>query len=131
MEFLFPTVDVDENVDQSVDAVSTSHIIITTLSGEPITLVYNPDQTIMSVKDIVETDLNIPFNKQRLLFNDIELKVCKVCISLYIPVKIIIEIFIVFRDLARISKLPVQKCCTSAALPPPPPKNYFVSLEII
>ena len=80
LEFLFPTVEAGDDVYQSAD-VSTSHIVVTTLSGECTTLVFNPDQTIMSVKDFVEKELNIPANKQSLLYNNIELKVCMPIIS--------------------------------------------------
>ena len=75
LEFLFPTVEAGDDVHQSAD-VSKSHIVVTTLSGECTTVVFNPDQTIMNLKDIVEKELNIPSNKQCLLYNDIELKVC-------------------------------------------------------
>ena len=80
LEFLFPTVEAGDDVYQSAD-VSTSHIVVTTLSGECTTLVFNPNQTIMSVKDFVEKELNIPANKQSLLYNNIELKVCMPIIS--------------------------------------------------
>ena len=71
--FLFPAVEADEGVYESVDD-STSHVVITTLSGERTTLIYDPEQTIMSVKDVVEKDLKTPFSNQCLLFNEIELK---------------------------------------------------------
>ena len=81
LEFLFPTVVAGEEVNAahgqpllSTDE-SESHIVITTLSGESTTLVYNPDQTILSLKDIVEQELKTPYNKQSLLYNEIELKV--------------------------------------------------------
>ena len=80
LEFLFPTVAVDDEVHtagQSLDPTdeSESHIVITTLSGECTTIVYNPNQTILSLKDIVEQELKTPSNKQSLLYNDTELKV--------------------------------------------------------
>ena len=86
LEFLFPTVTAGDKVNaagQSLDPTddeSTSHIVITTLSGECITLPYNPDQNILNLKDIVEQELKTPCNKQSLLYNNIELKV--LCISI-------------------------------------------------
>ncbi len=79
--FLFPTVAAVDDVNatgQSPGATNdelTSHIVITTLSGECTTLPYNPDQTILDLKGIVEQELKTPCNKQSLLYNDIELKV--------------------------------------------------------
>lgn len=64
-----------EEICEAVDD-SSSHIVVTTLSGERTTLVFNPDQTIMNLKDKIEDKLNAPFNKQYLLYNDVELKVC-------------------------------------------------------
>ena len=81
LEFLFPTILPSEQVNTASQSVNptvgmgTSHIVVTTLSGERTTLDYDPNQTILSVKEIVEKELNAPRNKQRLLYNDIELKV--------------------------------------------------------
>ena len=81
LEFLFPTVADDDDVNtagQSVsltDDDSTSHIVITNLSGESVSIVYNPDQTIMDVKATVEKELKTPCKKQCLLYNDTELEV--------------------------------------------------------
>jgi hypothetical protein len=81
LEFLFPTVVAGDEVNTAgqslspTDDESTSHIVITTLSGECTTLPYNPDQAILDLKDIVEQELKTPRNKQSLLYNEIELKV--------------------------------------------------------
>ncbi|CAB4033393.1 Ubiquitin-60S ribosomal L40, partial [Paramuricea clavata] len=78
LEFLFPTVAVGEvnTTGQCLSPTdeSTSHIVITTLSGECISIVYNLDQTIIDVKDIVEKKLKTPCKKQCLLYNDTELE---------------------------------------------------------
>ncbi len=81
LEFLFPTVAADDDVDaagqsvSSTDDNSTFHIVISTLSGESVSIVYNPDQTIMDVKITIEKELKTPCAKQCLLYNDTELEV--------------------------------------------------------
>ena len=76
LEFLFPIVAASDDVNAVSDQTAhDSHIVITTLSGESIVLVYNPNQTILSLKDIVEQQLKTPANKQSLLYNEVELKV--------------------------------------------------------
>jgi hypothetical protein len=80
LEFLFPTIAVDDEVNTAGQTListdeSESHIVITTLSGECTTIVYNSNQTILSLKEIVEQELKTPCNKQSLLYNDTELKV--------------------------------------------------------
>ncbi|XP_028396110.1 uncharacterized protein LOC114520098 [Dendronephthya gigantea] len=49
---------------------TTPNIFVTTLSGESITIVYNPEQTIMYLKSIVNEKFGIPSNKQCLLHNN-------------------------------------------------------------
>lgn len=81
LEFLFPTIDACEEFNTATQSHGfsagglTSHIVITTLSGDSTTRVYNPDQTILSLKNVVEQELKTPCNKQCLLFKDTELKV--------------------------------------------------------
>lgn len=81
LEFLFPTFSGHDEINTAGQSVSpavedsTSHIVITTLSGECTTIMYNPDQTIMELKNNVEQELKTPSNKQSLLYNDTELKV--------------------------------------------------------
>ena len=81
LEFLFPTVAADNDVNAAgqrprpINDESKGHIFITTLSGECTKLTYDPDQTIIEVKDIVEKELTTPRTKQCLFFNDTELKV--------------------------------------------------------
>ena len=81
LEFLFPTVAADDDVDAAGQTVSltdddsTSRIVISTLSGESVSIVYNPDYTIMDVKATVEKELKTPCRKQCLLYNDTELEV--------------------------------------------------------
>ena len=88
LELLFPTVAAGDDVNTAgqysgpTNDESTSHIVITTLSGECTTLPYNPDQTILNLKDMVEQELKTPPNKQSLLYNDIELKVMCFSVSL-------------------------------------------------
>ena len=85
LEFLFPTIATGDDVNTAgqslspTDDESTSRIVITTFTGECTTIIYNPNQTILSVKDIVEEEFKISCYKQSLLYNDIELKV--LCIS--------------------------------------------------
>ena len=80
LEFLFPTFAGGDEVNTAGQSVSptddeSTYIVITTLSGERISIVYNPDQTIIDVKDIVEQKLKTPCRKQCLLYNDTELEV--------------------------------------------------------
>ena len=76
LEFLFPIVAASDDINAVSDPTAhDSHIVITTLSGESIVLLYNPNQTILSLKDIVEQQLKTPANKQSLLYNQVELKV--------------------------------------------------------
>jgi hypothetical protein len=76
LEFLFPTVAHKDVSGQSPGSIANdSHVVITTLSGESVKLAYNPNQTILSLKDIVEQQLKTPSNKQSLLYNEVELKV--------------------------------------------------------
>lgn len=88
LEFLFPTLSVHDKINivgQSASPTvkdSTSHIVIATLSGDCTTIIYNPDQTILELKDTVEQKLKTPSNKQSLLYNDIELKVQKMNFNL-------------------------------------------------
>jgi hypothetical protein len=85
LEFLFPIIVTNDDVNTAGQPLSptadesTSRIVITTFTGECTTIVYEPDQTILSVKDIIEQEFKISCNKQSLLYNDIELKV--LCIS--------------------------------------------------
>ena len=82
LEFLFPTLSGHDEIDAAGQSISPtaedsiSHIVITTLSGECTTIIYDPDQTIVELKDKVEQELKTPSNKQSLLYNDIEMKVC-------------------------------------------------------
>ncbi len=91
LEFLFPTVADDDDVNaagqsvSSTDDNSTFHIVITTLSGESASIVYNPDQTIMDVKITIEKELKTPRAKQCLLYNDTELEV-SISFKLVLPV---------------------------------------------
>ena len=80
LENLFPTVTTDDELNTAgqfatSNYISDSHLVITTLSGESTTLIYNPNQTILSVQSIIEQELKTPCNKQSLLYNDTELKV--------------------------------------------------------
>ena len=78
LESLFPTVTTDDELStagQFPTSISESHIVITTLSGESTTLIYNANQTILSVQSIVEQKFKTPCNKQSLLYNNTELKV--------------------------------------------------------
>ena len=80
LEFLFPTVtpfDETNTTGQTLDLTddeSEFHIVVTTLSGESTTLQYDPDQTVLDLKSVVEQELKTPCNKQSLLYNEIELK---------------------------------------------------------
>ena len=80
LDFLFPVVgDADEVNAAGQSPIypdeSDHHIVITTLSGDNAVLVYNPNQTILSLKNIVEQELKTPCEKQSLLYKDTELKV--------------------------------------------------------
>ena len=80
LKFLFPSVASGDEVNTGIQSLSpttddpTSYLVITTLSGESVTLPYNADQTIAHLKNVVEQELKAPFNKQSLLYNGIELK---------------------------------------------------------
>ena len=88
LEFLFPTLSGQDEADTAGQSISpnaensTSHIVITTLSGECTTIIYNPNQTILELKENVEKELKTPSNKQSLLYNDIELKVFSTVLQL-------------------------------------------------
>lgn len=80
LDFLFPTVaDADEMSASGQTPIYTDqsdyHIVVTTLSGDNAVLVYNPDQTILSLKNFVEQELKTPCDKQSLLYKETELKV--------------------------------------------------------
>ena len=76
LEFLFPTVAAGDKVNTAGQPVNLSdEIVITTLSGDCTRIVHNPDQSILSLKDIIEQELKVPQNKQRLIYNNKELKV--------------------------------------------------------
>ena len=80
LDFLFPTVaDADEMNASGQTTIYTDqsdyHIVVTTLSGDNAVFVYNPDQTILSLKNFVEQELKTPCDKQSLLYKETELKV--------------------------------------------------------
>ena len=79
LDFLFPSADGEDDPEllasSSLTVGDSSHIVVTTLSGECLTLPYNPNQTIQNIKNKIEEDLKTPCNKQCLLYQDNELKV--------------------------------------------------------
>lgn len=81
LNFLFPN---EEDIDEDDSDISQmeitescvgSKITVTTLSGESAVIVYQPGTRISTIKDEVEEKFKIPPNKQRLLYQDKELKV--------------------------------------------------------
>ena len=95
LDFLFPNVDEEEDAGQpgpdgssaSVASATSSHIVVTTLSGECATLSYNPNKTILDLKKEIEKELKTPCDKQRLLYQNTELKVCTVLLIFMITVQ--------------------------------------------
>ena len=81
LNFLFPNEeDIDENdYDISEMEITEScvegEIKVTTLSGESDVIVYQPRKKISTIKNEVEEKFKIAPNKQRLLYQDKELKV--------------------------------------------------------
>jgi hypothetical protein len=81
LDFLFPP---EEEIDKSVyhpecAAVGFGKIYVTTISGESVTLTYYAHKTIMDIKKEVEKELKTTPDKQRLIYQNKELKVAKVC----------------------------------------------------
>ncbi|XP_028413427.1 uncharacterized protein LOC114536292 isoform X2 [Dendronephthya gigantea] len=78
LDFLFPTIKESEDDGyhqaQCTAAVS-GNIYVTTISGESATLSYNPHRKILDIKREVESQLKTPPEKQRLLYQNKELKV--------------------------------------------------------
>ena len=94
LDFLFPNVDEEEDAgvdgsSASVASATSSHIVVTTLSGECATLSYNPNKTILDLKKEIEKELKTPCDKQRLLYQNTELKVCTVLLIFMITVQTI------------------------------------------
>ena len=81
LNFLFPNEeDIDEDdCDTSEMEITEScvegEIKVTTLSGESAVIVYQPRKKILKIKSEVEEKFKIAPNKQRLLYQDKELKV--------------------------------------------------------
>ncbi|XP_028396212.1 uncharacterized protein LOC114520184 [Dendronephthya gigantea] len=76
LEFFFcekPTVVEPTVVEPTV--VGGVPLVITTLAGESIIIVYDPNQTIFDLKSLVEKKFKIPLKKQCLLYNNVELKI--------------------------------------------------------
>ena len=77
LDFLFPPEEEYEDSDSQAEfsATSSGKIYVTTISGESVTLPYNPFKKIFDIKKEVENELKTPPDKQRLLFRNKELKV--------------------------------------------------------
>ena len=78
LTFLFPNE--EEEIDYDDDSVAEmevaeGYITVTTLSGESATFEYQLKKKILDIKKEIEKEFKTPPNKQRLLFEDKELKV--------------------------------------------------------
>ncbi len=87
LKFLFPNE--EENIAvqdgdsiSEMDIAAEGDITVTTLSGESATFAYQPQKKILDIKNEVEAVFETPPNKQRLLYQDKELKVFFCCIVL-------------------------------------------------
>ena len=81
LNFLFPNEeDIEKDNDISEMEITEScvegEIRVTTLSGDIAVIAYEQRKKISTVKKDIEEKLKIPPNKQRLLYQDKELKVC-------------------------------------------------------
>jgi hypothetical protein len=80
LKFLFPNEeeDNDQDDDDSISEmdIAEGDIKVTTLSGESATFPYQPQKKILNIKKDIEAEFKTPPNKQRLLYQDKELKVC-------------------------------------------------------
>ena len=78
LDFFFPP-EVEKNDDDGYQAqraaAVSGKIYVTTISGESATLLYNPNKKILDIKKEVENELKTPPEKQRLLYQNKELKV--------------------------------------------------------
>jgi hypothetical protein len=79
LKFLFPNEeeDNDQDDDDSISEmdIAEGDIKVTTLSGESATFLYQPQKKILNIKKEIEAEFKTPPNKQRLLYQDKELKV--------------------------------------------------------
>lgn len=90
LNFLFPNEeDIEKDNDVSEMEITEScvegEIRVTTLSGDIAVIAYEQRKKISTVKKDVEEKLKIPPNKQRLLYQDKELKVCVTSFWLSFP----------------------------------------------
>ena len=72
-------------------SATSSHIVsVTTLSGECATLLYDSNKTILDLKKEIEKELKTPCDKQYLVYQNTELKVCTAYVD---------QIFMIIRTL--------------------------------
>ena len=79
LDFLFPPEEAhDQRAEKLAKPVTLDcggTIVVTTLSGESVTLTYRQSKTILEIKKEVQKELKVPTEKQRLLYEKKELKV--------------------------------------------------------
>ena len=77
LDFLFPPAEENDESGYQAEcaAIGSGNIYVTTISGESVTLTYNPNKKIFDIKKVVENELKTSPDKQRLLYQNKELKV--------------------------------------------------------
>ena len=85
LDFLFPPEEENNGgagYQADCAAVGSGNLYVTTISGESVTLSYSPYKKISDIKKEVENELKTPSEKQRLLFQNKELKVMSLLLNI-------------------------------------------------